>query len=740
MRAEVRPFEALDDFPDPVVVVDRGGLVVYASCAAQEQLERLVGPLKDRDLLALVAGEDRAALSRLLGALAERPRPEQIEVQVTTLSGPRSWELSAARAPSGRPGHALLAIRDRTEERVVRERLTRSEEMWRSIAENPFDFVMVVSRDGVIEYINRTAEGMSREDVVGRANIYDFVSPETRAVVRTSLDQVFETGKPVHYETFVPILGLWFSTLAGPVKRGERTVAASLLCRDISAHKRTEEAARRGEEVYRKIVENTRDAILMIDAETRTTFVNAQMERMIGYRAEEILGRPPADFIDPELRPAVSRHIERRREGKSEVYDMRFRHKDGSDVWTVVSASPLHDENGAYAGAVAVMTDVTERRRLQEGLQNAQKMEAVGQLAGGVAHEFNNLLTGIIGATELLGYRLAGSPEVLHELQGIRSASDRAASLVRRLLAFARKQSANPRVVDLREIVEGAQRILASAVGEDVEIEIALDPKDCAARVDPAQIEQVLLNIVMNARDAMPDGGTVVVSVEPALLKEGLADLPPGEYVRLAIRDSGTGMSQEVLDRIFEPFFTTKAREHGSGLGLSIVYGVIKQSGGHVTVESAVGSGANFTIYLPRVAPEAAPEPPPESPSIPRGTETILVVEDDELVRGITVRALRALGYRILLAEDGQDALQVVEQHDGPIDLVLTDVAMPRMGGPELVERLSVKQPGLKVLFVSGYSEESLADRGLLAAHRTFLDKPFTSSMLARKLREVLDR
>jgi two-component system cell cycle sensor histidine kinase/response regulator CckA len=396
-----------------------------------------------------------------------------------------------------------------------------------------------------------------------------------------------------------------------------------------------------------------------------------------------------------------------------------------------------------YVCARSPVAGVAEDPRTLERLWQTQKMEAVGRLAGGIAHEFNNLLTTIIGSSELLSYRLGDEPELRAELHGIRTATDRAATLVRRLLTFARRQAANPQVVDLRDVVRGADRILASAVGEEVELHINVAGEECTTRVDVSQMEQVLLNLVINARDAMPSGGEVHVGVERTRLPTG-GDGAEEDYVRMTVTDTGSGMSREVLDRAFEPFFTTKQREYGSGLGLAIVYGVVRQNGGFITAESAIDEGSTFSICLPYVqAPLEADAPaaePPAGQTVPRGVETILVVEDDELVRGITVRALRALGYRILLAEDGEDALKVVAKHNGRIDLVVTDVAMPRMGGLELAERLGRDNPGLKVLFVSGYAEDELPQPMVLADNHAFLDKPFTASMLARKLREMLDR
>jgi two-component system cell cycle sensor histidine kinase/response regulator CckA len=627
MWALARPFQVLDDFPDPVAIVDRGSAIVYATPSAAALLGRPREQLIGQELTSLLSVRHRGELSRTLTQLpdgrAGRLCVEPLGCPAHPEDGSRIWELSV-------------------------QRLT-------------------------------------------------------------------DPDRPLYFVCL----------------RAANRIAAS-------------PGVQPDKETYRRIVEGTRDGIWLLDGEGRTTFVNAQMAAMLGQPVDGMLGRSLQTFIDDEMWPEAQRMLERHRQGLSDVHPLRFRHATGRAVWTLVSSNPLHDEQGDFTGALALVTDMGERQRLEEQLLHAQKMEAVGRLAGGIAHEFNNLLTTIVGAAELLSFRLGAQPEVRSELGSIRTATDRAATLVRRLLTFARRQSANPRVVDLCEAVRSADRILASALGEEVELSIAVAESECSARVDVAQIEQALLNLVINARDAMPEGGEVKVSVERVSLLLPLAHLAPGDYVKLAVADTGSGMSPEVLERVFEPFFTTKPREYGSGLGLAIVYGIVRQSGGHITVESTPGQGTTFSLYLPYATPlseaEVAPEEPAEESLVPRGRETILVVEDDELVRGITVRSLRALGYRILLAEDGEDAMKVVERHAGDIDLVVTDVAMPRMGGPELAEKLTARNPSVKVLFVSGYSEHELSQRVVLASNRAFLDKPFTASMLARKLREMLDR
>jgi PAS domain S-box-containing protein len=634
MLSLARPFQVLDDFPDPVAVVDRGGVIVYASPSFGALVGRSGDELVSLELPSFVAARHRNPLARTLATFAGGPPALRLTVE-----------------PLGCGSSS-------------------------------------VSSSGVVEECPRLWE---------------------LSIQRLSDDD--------RHLFFVCVR----ATQAAQPASGPHTTP----------------------DTYRRIVEGTRDGIWLLDVEGRTTFVNAQMAAMIGQTVEGMLGHSPKEFMDEDMWPEANRMIERHRQGISDVHPLRFRHRSGRSVWTLVSSNPLQDEQGDFVGALGLVTDMGQRRRLEEQLLHAQKMEAVSRLAGGIAHEFNNLLTTIVGAAELLSFRLGGQPELRAELSGIRTATDRAATLVRRLLTFARRHSANPRVVDLCEAVRSADRILASALGEDVELSIDTPEVECSARVDVAQIEQALLNLVINARDAMPEGGEVKVAVERVQMLVPLAQLPPGDYVRLAVTDTGSGMPPEVLERVFEPFFTTKPREYGSGLGLAIVYGIVQQSAGHITVDSTPGEGTTFSIYLPHVEPQSEPDQPVEEPidetAVPRGRETILVVEDDELVRGITVRSLRALGYRILLAEDGEDALRVVDKHSGDIDLVVTDVAMPRMGGPELADKLTARNPRVKVLFVSGYSEQELHERMILATNRAFLDKPFTASMLARKLREMLD-
>jgi signal transduction histidine kinase/ActR/RegA family two-component response regulator len=387
---------------------------------------------------------------------------------------------------------------------------------------------------------------------------------------------------------------------------------------------------------------------------------------------------------------------------------------------------------------------VTEHHHLEEQIRQAVKVEAVGRLAGGIAHDFNNILTAILGTTQLLQRELG--PEAPHyaDVEEIRRAAERAADLTRQLLAYSRRQVLAPRVLDLNAVVRGLDHMLRRLIGEDVELINVLAQQLAPVRADPGQVEQVIVNLAINARDAMPRGGKLTIETANIDLDAAFARAHPGaipgSYVQLRVDDTGAGMDAETRAHLFEPFFTTKSVGKGTGLGLATVYGIVKQSGGYISVDSEPGRGTVFAIFLPRTT--GTPEPPagPQSPGQPaRGTETILFVEDEETVRTLSVRALRRLGYQVLAAPGGTDALLVAKGHKGLIHMVLTDVVMPGLGGRELVRQLAVMRPEMKVLYISGYSDEAITQHGVLDPGTAFLQKPFTPDRLASKVREVLD-
>jgi signal transduction histidine kinase/ActR/RegA family two-component response regulator len=420
------------------------------------------------------------------------------------------------------------------------------------------------------------------------------------------------------------------------------------------------------------------------------------------------------------------------------------RRKDGTFFEERVTISALFDESHAIVNYVAVKQDVTDLIQLEEQLRQSQKMDAIGQLAGGVAHDFNNLLTAINGYSSLALQRLEADHPITSYLEEIKKAGDRAANLTRQLLAFGRKQILQPLAINLNDVVTDMNKMLRRLIGEDILLTARLDPDLKNIKADPGQIEQVLVNLIVNARDAMPQGGDLTIETASVELGSAYASkhlgFQPGQYVMLEVSDTGCGMDAATQARIFDPFFTTKEKGKGTGLGLSTVYGIIKQSGGDISVSSEVGHGTKFKVYLPQVvtAPQQA-EALAVEPAVRGGTETILLVEDEDVVRGLARKILEHAGYQVVEASRGEEALRLYRQSVDPIDLLLTDVVMPETSGKEVADRLHEMQPDLRVLFMSGYTDEAIVHHGVLDSHLEFIQKPFTPAALARKVREVLD-
>ena len=517
--------------------------------------------------------------------------------------------------------------------------------------------------------------------------------------------------------------------------------------------KHAEEAVHASEARKAAILESALDAIITIDHEGRIVEFNPAAEQMFGHRREDVEGREMAGLIIPVgLRerhrdladylatgegPAVGKRLE-----------MSGMRADGSEFPVELTVTRIRvDGPPMFTGFIR---DITERKQAAEALQKseeqfrqAQKMEAIGRLAGGVAHDFNNLLTVITGYSQLLSETLNSDDPTRGLVDEIAKAADRAASLTRQLLAFSRKQMLATRVLDLNGVVTDMQKMLQRLIGEDIKLVTALDTALAPVKVDPGQIEQVIMNLAVNARDAMPDGGTFTIETVNTELDEiytsAYPELRPGPYVLLAVSDTGCGMTDAVKARLFEPFFTTKDVGKGTGLGLATVYGIIKQSGGHIAVYSEVGHGTTFKVYLPlaegAVAPQAAP---PKRDELAPGTETVLLVEDEDRVRVLTRRVLEKNGYRVVEALNGAEALRYFDANPDPVDLIITDVVMPEMSGPQLAQQIRLRQPDLKVLFLSGYTDSALVHNGVLNMEKNFLQKPFTPDSLARKVREVL--
>jgi two-component system, cell cycle sensor histidine kinase and response regulator CckA len=493
-----------------------------------------------------------------------------------------------------------------------------------------------------------------------------------------------------------------------------------------------------GDAGYRMLFDASPLPTWVYDAQTLEFLaVNEAAPRHYGWSREEFLAMKITDIRPPEDVDTLLKGIHDGSVGSPERELWRHRRRDGSIIDVEISAGPIVFEG--RDAALVVSRDVTERRQLQERLAEAEKMEAVGRLAGGVAHDFNNLLTVISGYAAIL----RENPSAAEPLDEIEHAADQAAALTRQLLAFSRRQVLHPQAVDLNEIVGGMEPMLERIIGDDVQVTVRLADAVSPVEADRAQIERVVLNLAANARDAMPSGGRLTIETGDVTLEETYVathgEVAPGPHVLLAVSDTGIGMSDEVRKRLFEPFFTTKAGGGGTGLGLATVFGVVKQSGGSIFVYSEEGRGTTFKIYLPVSEQAVARSAGGERPASHRGSETIVVVEDDESVRELVKIMLDGCGYQVVAVPDADAAVELCAGHPGGVDLLLTDVVMPDMGGRALAERLSALFPHLRVLFMSGYSDEAVFRHGIIRPDTAFIEKPFSQAALARKVREVLD-
>ncbi len=507
--------------------------------------------------------------------------------------------------------------------------------------------------------------------------------------------------------------------------------------------KRNEQALRRSEARYRSLVQSSVYGIYRSSLEGRFLDVNPALITILGYEsAEEVL------LLDPErdvfAHPGEHERLvaEFRRSGRLDGVEVKWKRRDGGTITVRISGRAVSSADEPADVLEAIAEDVTDRRALEDQFRQAQKMEAVGRLAGGVAHDFNNLLMVIGGYAEVILNELDPSDPLHEKGRAIQLAADRATTLTRQLLAFSRKQLLELKVVDVNSIVQDMERLLRPLIGENVELLTILAHQSAHTRADAGQLEQVLMNLVVNAKDAMPAGGTLTIQTQTTVIDEnhrrGQQFIRPGNYVMLSVSDTGMGMDRETQSRIFEPFFTTKEKGKGTGLGLSTVYGIVKQTGGYVMVQSEVGRGTTFQIYLPLVE-EAAEKHTVSAPDITLGgTETILLVEDEESVRQLVRDTLAAKGYQLIDADNGEAGLAAAAAHSGKIDLVITDVIMPGIGGRELVKQLTASRPETKVLYLSGYTEDAIVSDGSIEKGTAFLQKPFTLQNLSRKVREVL--
>ncbi len=608
----------------------------------------------------------------------------------------------------------------------------------RGLLESALDGVAVLDRDGRIVLANAEAArifGYDRGDILGRP-VEALLPAHMPAPGQPGAAPLVLAGR--HRDgTPVPV-----EVRLSPQRGPDGPVVAGAI-RDLTERRRAEEALR----LRDRALEAVAQGLFITDAaqaDGPLAYVNPAFERLTGYPRAEAVGRPwtflHGAAADSDALDGAGAAMA---EGRSSLVEFRARRKDGVAFWATLSLAPVRDGGGRVTHFVGVLTDVSDQRRLEDQLRQAQKMDAIGRLAGGIAHDFNNLLTVINGFGSLLLQDLGPQDPRRGALEGIGKAGERAAELTRQLLAFSRKQVLAPQVVTLSTLAADMEQLLRRALGEGVALVTDFAPDLWPVKVDRGQMGQVLLNLVVNARDAMPDGGTVTIRTANAEVDEEDAQERPGlqvgAYATLSVRDTGEGMTEEVKAHLFEPFFTTKEVGKGTGLGLATAYGIVKQSGGAIYADSQPGQGACFTIYLPRAREGLSVVlRRPVLPAGPGGGETVLIAEDEEGVRSLAGEVLRRAGYKVLAARDGEEALRAAEAHPGPVHLLLTDVVLPGIGGGELARRLAAARPATGVLFMSGYADDLVVRQGVLRAREAFLPKPFTADVLLEKVREVL--
>jgi PAS domain S-box-containing protein len=755
---ELRYREIFENTSDAILVVavTEGGRFELLDCnpAAERMIGTSRAALAGRFLDEFPENERASTVAARYRECCERKVAIEVEQELTTRAG--HWHMQTTLVPvrnaAGRIYRLVVVSRNVSEQKRAEAALRESEAKLE--AAQRIAHVGYWDRDLAAEHINWSDEtyrifGLPPQDhVVGVDEFQERIHPADRPLVIDAVQQALEGGQryDVEYRAVRPDGELRFVHSQGDVTLD----AAGRVCRmfgtvqDVTERKRAERALLESHSLLNAVIEGSPDAIFVKDLAGRYLMANSASAHVLGKPAREVLGRDDAALFPPQaLRLIRERDGRVMASGRPETIE-ETAHIDGETRTYLTTKGVYRDEHGDVIGLIGLSRDVTALKRLEEQLRQAQKLEAVGRLAGGIAHDFNNLLTVINSYSEMIFGQLPADDPNRELIAEVQRSGERAANLTRQLLAFSRKQILQPRVVRIDTLLSGLRKLLRPLLGADIELVVVPNPALGLAQIDPGQFEQAIVNLAVNARDAMPGGGRLTIATRNAELDDVDAELQmevkPGRYVLVTVSDSGQGIDRATRARIFEPFFTTKGPGKGTGLGLAMVYGFVKQSGGHIEVESELGRGTTFRLFLPR-AEGAAPsvEHAAQLDELPRGAETILLVEDEDAVRALSRRVLQACGYTVLEAANGLEALRIAEEHPGRIDALVTDLVMPRMGGQVLADRLVAATPGLRVLFMSGHAAEPPLRDGPALAGASFLAKPFSANGLAQRVRELLD-
>ena len=741
---------AVESSSDAIITMSLDGTITGWNSAAERLFGYTAAEAAGQDIALLVPDDRLSEVQdslRRIGWGESIDRDETVRLRKDGTPIEVSLSISPIKAPSGATIGLSAVVRDITEANKTRQVLRQQTEELRRIFETSQDLIMVMDSRGSLVQISPSCEailGYRPEEMIGRSGT-DFIHPdhlessrqEMRAARRGLHPKISDT-RCMHKDGRAVWLS-WLGTWSEPVKR------FFFVGRDMTESRLAQNALRESEQLARGIINTALDAFVQMDEHGMITDWNSQAENIFGWTRSEAIGRRLSDLIIPYLhRDDHQAGLERfLRTGQAAILGRRFEieamRRDGEEIKVELSVTELRRRDGFVFNGF--MRDLTDKIAAEDRIRQAEKMEAVGQLTGGIAHDFNNILTVITGTIEILADAVKGEPQLAAITRMIDEAASRGADLTQHLLAFARKQPLEPRETDVNMLIIGTAKLLQRTLGEHVEIESVFEDEVCPALVDPNQLATAILNLALNARDAMPDGGKLIIETGSAVLDENYAgmhsDVRPGSYAMIAVSDTGTGIPADMLDKVFNPFVTSKGPGKGTGLGLSMVYGFVKQSAGHIKIYSEEGHGTTVKMYLPPAAGTSPSVEPAAAPLLEGGHETILVVEDDDLVRGYVLTQLHSLGYVTLDAANATEALAIA--HAGhPFDLLFTDVIMPGINGRQLADEILKIRPGLKVLFTSGYTENAIIHHGRLDEGVLLLAKPYRKSDMAIMIRKAL--